>query len=369
MDGPVDNLVSAFAIHLEACSAAGCAAKTISVYEQRYKRFLTFLKEQGHTPPFELDLLNAPLVRRSAIWTRENTRSSRGGNSAATYLVASLKTCSGWLADEGYLPDGVDPLARVKRPKSPDGTRVPFTQEDVRSLISATVYHPTGTRDAALIMLLLDTGMRIGGAISILRDDLELRERRVVLRLKGGRQHTLYFGSSERRDGGRSARAMRSYVTERDETITRWLHHPRGDRSQGRLFLSYDGWPLTVNGWHQALVRIGREAGLRGVFPHRFRHTFATWYLVRHPGDETGLRGILGHLSDDMFRVYTHLAHEIVAQRAGRVALSEAWLGDDAEARAGPGRAQTDDRPPPTVQGETGTRPLGRAPKGLRRQL
>ncbi len=30
-----------------------------------------------------------------------------------------------------------------------------------------------------------------------------------------------------------------------------------------------------------------------------------------------------------MFRVYTHIAHEILAQRAGRVALSEAWLGDE----------------------------------------
>jgi hypothetical protein len=60
---------------------------------------------------------------------------------------------------------------------------------------------------------------------------------------------------------------------------------------------------------------------------HRFRHTFSSWYLVRHPGDETGLRGILGHLSADMLRVYVHLAYEITAQRAGRVSLSEAWLG------------------------------------------
>jgi hypothetical protein len=48
---------------------------------------------------------------------------------------------------------------------------------------------------------------------------------------------------------------------------------------------------------------------------------------VRHPGDETGLRGILGHLSDVMFRTYCHISSELIAQRAGRVSLSEAWLG------------------------------------------
>jgi hypothetical protein len=39
------------------------------------------------------------------------------------------------------------------------------------------------------------------------------------------------------------------------------------------------------------------------------------------------LRGILGHLSDEMFKTYVHISHELIAQRAGRTSLSEACRG------------------------------------------
>jgi integrase len=59
---------------------------------------------------------------------------------------------------------------------------------------------------------------------------------------------------------------------------------------------------------------------------HRFRHTLATLYLTRYPGDETGLRRILGHVSHELLRTYVHLASITIAQRAGRVAPTSAWL-------------------------------------------
>ncbi len=329
-EAPADNLVRAFSLHLEACNAAGLSPKTIEIYDGRYKQFLTFLKAQGHQPPFQLELLTPVNARRASIWIREHSHGRRGGEHAAKALIATLKTGSAWLADEGYLDDEVDPLARLRRPKASSSARLPLTQEDVRALRSAALDSQTGTRDIAIIRLLLDTGMRIGGLCSIMLADLDMRERRLVLRLKGGRQHVLYFGSPERRDGGGTVRAVQRYLVERNEIVARWEGRGRGDRSQGRLFLSFDGWPLQPPGFHAALKQLATTAGLTGVFPHRFRHTMATFYLVRHPGDESGLRGILGHLSDDMFRTYTHLAHEIIAQRAGRVALSEAWLEESA---------------------------------------
>jgi site-specific recombinase XerD len=327
--GVVQNLVKAFAVHLEACTANGCSPATITQYEGRYRQYMAFLKTQGHEPPFALELLDPALVRRAVSWIRERSRDKRGGQGgahAARTLVSTLKTGSAWLADEGYL--SYDPLARMRRPKAPSSARAPLTQDDVRRLIGAAGEASTGTRDTAIMLLMLDTGMRVGGVCSIRRTDIDLKERRVIVRLKGGREHALYFGTSERRDGGRTVRALRHYLDERDELVQRWAGRPRGDKSAGHLFLSYDGWPLTERGFHEALAALARAAGMEGVFPHRFRHTMATWYLIRNPGDETGLRGVLGHLSADMYRTYTHIAHEIIAQRAGRVALSEAWLGD-----------------------------------------
>lgn len=322
-----NSLVHAFACHLVAVQAENASPKTVRLYDGRHKQFLTFLQQQGEHPPFSLDLLNAANVRRASIWIRERSKGPRGGESAARALVGTLKTSSAWLADEGYID--VDLVARVKRPRVGASARTPFSQTDVRQLVAAAMDTRMASRDIAMIHLLLDTGMRVGGLCSILLEDVNLRDRRLELRLKGGRRHTLYFGSSDRRDGGRSVRAMKQYLAEREAILRRWQQRGAAPRDNGHLFIGHDGWPLNEGGARSILTRLALASSIRNVFPHRFRHTFATWYLVRHPGDETGLRGILGHLSDDMFRVYTHLAHEIIATRAGRVALSEAWLGDE----------------------------------------
>jgi site-specific recombinase XerD len=321
-----DNLVHLFAVHTIAVQAEGGSPATIRLYDGRYKQFLTFLYEQGHTPPFDPELLNVANVRKAAIWIRERSKGSRGGEHAARALVSTLKTGSAWLTDEGfYLTDN---LSRVRRPKATTTARAPFTQHEVRQLCLSAYDTRTGLRDLAIIHLLLDTGMRVGGLCSILLEDLDLRDRRVELRLKGTRRQVVYFGSPERRDGGHTTRALRSYVADRASLLQR---HGT-DHSKGRLFLSFDGWPLNPSGVRGVLNKLGDVAHLKNVHPHKFRHTFASLYLVRHPGDETGLRGALGHLSADQFRVYTHIAAEIVAQRAGRVSLAEAWLGEDGAA-------------------------------------
>lgn len=327
MGEPVNNLVRAFACHLVAVQAVNSSPKTVRLYDGRHKQFLTFLQQQGLTPPFTFEDLNAANVRRAAIWIREHSKGSRGGEAAARALVTTLKTTSAWLADEEYID--ADLVARVKRPRVTPGARTPFSRHEVRELVHAAMDTRMATRDMAIIHLLLDTGMRVGGLCSILYEDLNLREHRLVLRLKGGRQQVVFFGSGERRDGGRTVRALKQWVADRAQLVQRWAERGHPGRDKGYLFLAFDGWALNPAGVRGMLTRLSGDSGQHNVIPHRFRHTFATWYLVRHPGDETGLRGALGHLSDDMYRVYAHLAHEIIAERAGRVALSEAWLGED----------------------------------------
>lgn len=319
---PDDSLVRAFACHLLAVEASNASVATLRLYDGRHKQFLTFLQQQGERPPFRLDCLNAANVRRAAIWIREHSHGRRNGDSAARALVSTLKTTSAWLVDEGYLD--VDMIARVKRPHVSASAQTPFGQTEVLALADAARDTYMASRDLVIIHLLLDTGMRVGGLCSILLEDVNLKERRLELRLKGGRRQALYFGTPERRDGGKTVRELRVWLKQREGMASR---HP--ERHKGMLFLAFDGWPLTETGVRHMMKRLEEVSGVPDVHPHRFRHTYATMYLVRHPGDESGLRGNLGHLSENMFQVYVHLSQEIIAQRAGRVALSEAWLGGD----------------------------------------
>jgi integrase/recombinase XerC len=50
--------------------------------------------------------------------------------------------------------------------------------------------------------------------------------------------------------------------------------------------------------------RLGKEAGILKVHPHRFRHTFATW-AIEQQAREIDVQFLLGHSTPAMLRRYT----------------------------------------------------------------
>lgn len=327
-----DSLVHAFACHLVAVQAENASPKTVRLYDGRHKQFLTFLLQQGEKPPFSLDLLNAANVRRASIWIREHSKGSRGGESAARALVGTLKTTSAWLADDGYIE--LDLVARVKRPRVSASARTPFSQAEVRELVAAALDTRMATRDIAIIHLLLDTGMRVGGLCSILIEDVNVRDHRLELRLKGGRRHALYFGSSDRRDGGRTVRALKQYLTERDTILQRWRDRGVAPRDSGHLFIAQDGWPLNEGGARSIMARLASISGVKHVFPHRFRHaqplhspvlTPSGWQALGalHTGDN--VIGVDGR-STSVVGVYPQGPQEVVRVQFSDSATAECTL-------------------------------------------
>jgi integrase/recombinase XerD len=159
-------------------------------------------------------------------------------------------------------------------------------------------------RDRLLFALLLDTGMRIGEALGLRHEDVEIAERHVTIvprgndnraRAKGGRSRTIPASSE----------LMRLYAD--------YLHREYGALDSDYVFVNLwaepRGHPLAYPAVYDLVGRLRRRTGV-AFGPHLFRHTYATWLLRRGAGMES-VKELLGHASiATTIDTYGHLTVE-----------------------------------------------------------
>jgi integrase/recombinase XerC len=189
----------------------------------------------------------------------------------------------------GYL--SASPFAHLRNVRLPSKIVRVFTPDDLRQLLAACPATPLGARDRAVLMTLLDTGLRVSELVRLTLDDVDLETQRLrVLYAKGNKQRVVAFSD----DCG--------------QELLRYLG-ARG-REPGPLFCASNQHgrlrqtvALRPNGVKQMLRRLGRTTGLAKVHAHRFRHTFATW-AIEQGARELDVQLLLGHSSPDMVRRY-----------------------------------------------------------------
>ena len=223
-----------------------------------------------------------------------------------------------WAQEAGYLDH--DPFRGLRNVRLPQKIVQPFTPHDVRALLDACLTHtPAGRRDVALILTLLDTGIRCAECVALDRADCDLAAGRLHIRQgKGQKERVVAFA-------GRCRAALAAYLRDRGDTPG-----PLFVRSQFDGALR-PGERLEVNGFKHLLRRLGRRAGVPKVHAHRFRHTFATW-AIQHDARELDVQHLLGHASPDMVRRYsTTYGAAQAAQRHVRFSPADQMLVGPAE--------------------------------------
>jgi site-specific recombinase XerD len=331
----VRNLIQASEAHLADCRFRNLSGRTLELYGYIEEDFLKYLRHEEL--PLAMHALNAENVRGWASWHLEHAhgRGKRDGESVIRTGVGILKTWSRWMVNEDLLE--ADYTARVKRPKTTRTARQPYEAWELQALRGAMAETITGTRDVAMLTLLIDTGVRVHELMSLRLDDLDLNARRLkVVWGKGRKERYLPFGSSDERDGGRSVRRLREYLKIRRVS-------PRcPEANADLLWMTYDGLPFTQGGFQGHFRKLARRAGLTHTEVHATRHTFAVNYLVRaslrgnhNPVEE--LRYLLGHLSEDTYRIYIGQAGQIIAEIEGSQSISDQLLDGQNISRLRPG--------------------------------
>lgn len=172
---------------------------------------------------------------------------------------------------------GSHPLAGLPIPKVPDVLVPSLTASEMRSLLAAVDDRSSdAVRDRALL-LMLDTGIRLGELVALSIADVDLTDGRCRVMGKGSKERVVPLG-------GRARRAIRTSLLARGS--------PTADEP---LFVGRRGDRLTRRAVQQLIRRLALSAGLvQRCSPHVLRHSFARAFLA-NGGDVFSLQRILGH--------------------------------------------------------------------------
>jgi integrase/recombinase XerD len=170
------------------------------------------------------------------------------------------------------------------------GDRREFFRDD--EILKLQNYRPKSfnqTRAWTIAMCMLDTGIRIDEALTLVLDDIDMHSEVITILGKGNKKRVVPMSTMFRQ-------LLFRYTQKTAPGFTYVFGTSKG----------------TKTGQRNALRDIGvveRKAGIRELSWHSFRHTFATGFL-RRGGDIYKLQRILGHADLKTTTVYLHMVKE-----------------------------------------------------------
>jgi integrase/recombinase XerC len=274
--------------HLE--HERGATPNTLEAYARDLGQFLDWLKaDLGHAPCLaDLACLD---TRRFRAFMASRRRGGTAGRSLARTMSA-LRTFFRWLEAQEIARNRS--LLQVAMPKVPHGIPKPLTVEKAAAVMEGG----TGAeldwvmaRDAAVLLLLYGSGLRISEALGIPRRDAPLEDRD-VLRITGK-------GNKER---------LVPVLPVTQAAVARYIKLcPYPLSPEGPLFLGAKGGPLSPRIVQLLMERMREDLGLPATAtPHALRHSFAT-HLLSAGADLRQIQELLGHASLSTTQVYTEV--------------------------------------------------------------
>lgn len=294
--GKVETLEQAIA----AFAAVGMPAKNLAVRTRREYandlRFLAaFLAERGITRLDqiglrELEQYQAELDRRGLKGSSRNRK---------THAIKSLFR---FLQDHEVIANNV--AARLIPPKPNKKEPRFLTTEEYQRLLRTCSHN---ARDAAIVEVFLQTGMRLSELARLTVADIELPKR-----ITKDPDNT---GSAEvQRKGGRIERVPLNFKA--CQAIASYLKvRPKVD--EAGLFISKFSRPMSARAIEYMVTKYLKEARITGASVHTLRHTMATHHVAQGTDLKT-VQETLGHASLATTSMYVSLA-----KKAQKKALQE----------------------------------------------
>lgn len=166
-------------------------------------------------------------------------------------------------------------------------------EEMERLLNGANDDSPSGLRDRSMLELLYATGLRVSELLSLKINDVNWHVGYLVVIGKGSKERLVPIG--------------RPALVWLNRYIDRGRQQLLGGKSTQHLFLGRAGNPMSRQAFWKIVKKYVKRAGImKAIYPHTFRHSFAT-HLLEGGADLRAVQAMLGHADIATTQVYTHV--------------------------------------------------------------
>lgn len=283
----------------------GCSSKTVIGIRSNLGKFIAFLTKRNHSLKLSdlvLEDARAYVAFLQGTVTKYEDHKLNRPIPNCTYTpqtvhthVRALRSFSFWLEKEGYTSKLI--FERLELPKLPKKKIDVLSPEEIQHILSAINPETVkGARLSAMVLLMLDTGIRVGELVGMKLSDIDWNRGVFKVMGKGAKERFVPFA-------GTAKIAIHRYIQ---------VYRPKPAREDiDNVFLALDGYPLTVNAVVHMMAHLAKNSGVERLHAHLLRHTCGVLYLL-DDGDTKSLQMFLGHSSPYMTNHYEQFKDEHV---------------------------------------------------------
>ncbi len=210
--------------------------------------------------------------------------------------LSAARTFFRYLVREKHVTN--NPVASVSAPKAKKRLPANLDADRMARLLELPGKGPIVDRDRAMLELLYSSGLRLAELVGLDGGDIDLAEATVRVTGKGSKERIVPVGRH----------ALKA--------LGRWLKTRVGmaDVDEPALFVSKRGTRISPRAVQARVTYWARRQGIdSNVYPHLFRHSFAT-HVLESSHDLRAVQELLGHANIATTQVYTHLDFQHLAQ-------------------------------------------------------
>ncbi len=242
--------------------------KTIEFYQSQLQCFVKWCTAQSVST---VDQITPEVMRLYMLRLSEDGHNSGGVHVSYRTVRAFLR----WYEQEFEPAAWRNPLKKVKPPRVDMEPLEPVSIEHVRMMVGTCNRGKfTDFRDKAILLFMLDTGVRAGELLALNIQDVDINGGVLIRQSKNRKPRTVFLGREARR-------ALRTYLKQRDD-------------DSPAMFIADDGERLQMAGLRQILVRRAKRANVPAPSCHSFRRAFAL-AMKRGGSDLITIQRLMGH--------------------------------------------------------------------------